>query len=401
MSTHQETIAINNLRPGMFISDVFNDKNVLLFSSNTSIVGYHQIEYLRKQGVSSVTVIFKDDRSESTNTVKSADFFDPFEQYSEFKRGVKQAEIVRKNTVDAVRSMFLAAKAGRFFSINSITQSLNQLVTQVIENPDVTIGITQIQNFSGQLYAHSVNVSVLMIGFASVLGYSKDLILEAGMAGFLHDIGMVRLPEELVSREGLHTRQEIESVKKHPSYGIEIVQKFNKELPASVFHVIAEHHERFNGSGYPQSLKGDQINQMALICAIADVYDRLTTAGLAKRACLPQEALALIFQGAEEEYPRILVEHFTKLMGIYPVGSFVKLESGEMGLVIKINREHLLSPQIVMLFDMGGQRIDKLQVRDLSRFKESERDSWKISCSLDPGYFGINPADVFHNHAVC
>jgi putative nucleotidyltransferase with HDIG domain len=389
MSTHLKTISINELRPGMFICDVFNNKNVLLFSSNTFITGFHQIERLRKQGVSAVTVIFQGERAEEKSV-------DSFEKYVEFRKQVKQADTVRKNTLDAVRSMALAAKVGKYFSIKEMISQLQGLVNQMLEQPDVTIGVTQIKNYSEQVYAHSVNVSVLMIGFASVLGYSEDLVLEAGIAGILHDIGMVRLPEELVLREGLHTRQELESIKRHPLYGLEILQKYKDDIPASVFHVIAQHHERLNGGGYPRCLKGDQIQQMSMLCAIADVYDRLTTPGPAQKGCLPQEALALIFQGADEQYPRELVEHFTRLMGIYPVGSFVKLESGEMGLVIKVNRDHLLSPQLIMLFDKGGRRIDKLQIRDLSRNKESEREFWKVSCSLDPANFGINPADFFH-----
>lgn len=391
MSTHQRTIPINDLRPGMFICDVFNDKNVLLFSSNTFITGFHQIESLRKQGVSAVTVIFHGKRAEKEP-------IDPIEKYVEFRKQVKQADAIRKSTLDAVRSMALAAKVGKYFSVKEMISQLQDLVTQMLEQPDVTIGVSQIKNYSEQVYAHSVNVSVLMIGFASVLGYSEEFLLEAGIAGILHDIGMVRLPEELVRREGLHTRQELESIKKHPFYGLEILQKFRDDLPASVFHVVAQHHERLNGGGYPCYLKDDQILQMSMLCAIADVYDRLTTPwGAVRKGCLPQEALALIFQGADEQYPRELVEQFTKLMGIYPVGSFVKLESGEMGLVIKVNRDNLLSPQLVMLFDKGGQRIEKLQIRDLSRNEESERELWKVSCSLDPANYGINPADFFNN----
>ncbi len=399
MSTRQKTLDVKDLRPGMFIGDVFNEKNVLLFSSNTLLTGYHQIEYLKKQGVSAVTVIFQDGKADD-GVQKKVINEDTSEQFAEFKNQVRQAENIRKSTVHAVRSMVLAVRAGRFFPLNNVIHSLNGLVTQVLQQPDITIGVTQIKNYSEQVYAHSVNVSVLMIGFASVLGYSKEMVLEAGMAGMLHDIGMVKLPEDLIRKVGLHTRQELESIKMHPIYGVEILKRFREELPSSVFHVVAEHHERLNGGGYPHFLKSHQIQQMSMLCAIADVYDRLTTAAPSKRACLPQEALALIFQGADEEYPRTLVEHFTKLMGIYPVGSFVKLESGEMGLVVKINRDHLLSPQVVMLFDRGGRKIENLQVRDLSRKKESESEAWKISCSMDPANFGINPADIFHNHVV-
>ena len=98
----------------------------------------------------------------------------------EFKKQVKKAEAVRKSTLDAVRSIALAAKVGRYFSIKEMISQLQDLVTQMLEQPDVTIGVTQIKNYSEQLYAHSVNVSVLMIGFASVLGYSEELLWRQG-----------------------------------------------------------------------------------------------------------------------------------------------------------------------------------------------------------------------------
>lgn len=396
MSNLQKSVPVKDLRPGMFVGDVFNENGILLFSSNSIITGYHQIEQLKRQGVTVVTIISKnEDRTTPSLLENNKTTVDTGEPYLQFQKQVRHAYTIRRNTIDAVRSMMMAARAGRFFSVNSLVQTLQSLMVQVVENPDVIIGVSQIKDFDEHIYAHSVNVSVLMIGLASILGYSKESTLEAGIAGMLHDIGMVRFSEELVRKNGLRTRQEVEELKKHPAYGIEILQRLSKELPASVFHVIAQHHERINGSGYPQFLKGDQIQEMSMLCAIADVYDKLTTSGALHRACLPQEALALIFQGADEEYPRRLVEHFTKLLGIYPVGSFVKLESGEMGLVVKVNRSHLLSPQLVMLFDNGGRRIEERYIRDLSKWnKESDRDLWKITCSLDPLNFGINPAEI-------
>lgn len=401
MGTHQKKIPLNDLRPGMFVSDVFNEKGVLLFSSNTIINGYHQIEYLRKQGITEVVVVSgAGEVVSSPSKCDENNHKDSAEQFISFQKQAKQALAVRKNTVEAVRSMMLAAKAGRFFSVGGMMRSVEGLVAQVLENPDAFIGVSEIKSYSEQLYAHSVNVSVMMIGLTSLLGYSKEKVIEAGVAGILHDIGLVKYPDVLVQKEGLHTRQEIELLKKHPAYGIEIVQRFSHDLPASVFHVIAQHHERKNGSGYPQMLRGDQIHEMAMICAITDIYDRLTN-GTQQNVCLPQEALALIFQGADDEYPRGLVERFTKLLGIYPLGSFVKLESGEMGLVVKVNRNKLLSPQVAMLFDSGGKRLNSPLLRDLSKWeRDSERESWKICYTLDPHKFGIKPSEVIHNQIV-
>lgn len=396
MGNYIQSVSINDLRPGMFVSDVFNDKGILLFSSNTFLTGYHQIEHLRRQGVTEVNIITNNlslagSDADSSNT----ELINSSEQLIQFQTRIKQVHAVRKKTIDAVRAMMIATRAGCLYSPKSMIEPLNDLMSQIIDNQDVAIGVLQIKDMNEQIYAHSVNVSMMMMGLANILGYSKESIYEAGTAGILHDIGMTRFPEDVVRREGLQTRMELDSLKKHPVYGVEIVRTFKKKLPDSVINTIAEHHEKLNGSGYPRFLKGTQIKQMSMMCALADVYDRLTTNGFTHRACLPQEALALIFQGADEEYPRNLVEMFTKLLGIFPVGSFVKLESGEMGLVVSINRENLLFPQLVMLFDKGGKRIDKMYIRDLSKCrKESDRELWKISCSLDPASFGINPSEI-------
>jgi HD-GYP domain-containing protein (c-di-GMP phosphodiesterase class II) len=178
-------------------------------------------------------------------------------------------------------------------------------------------------------------------------------------------------------------------MKRHPMSGIDIVKKMTQKIPDSSFRIIAQHHERANGSGYPQKLKGNQIDEMAMICALADVYDSLTSETTCRKPCLPQEALALIFQGADEEYPRVLVEQFTKMLGIYPVGSFVKLLSGEMGIVVKVNRTSLLTPCVMLLFDAAGKKIATPCIRDLST-RSNENESWKIECSLNPEHFQID-----------
>lgn len=390
-------VPLESVRPGMFVEDVLNEKGILLFSANTLIAGFHQIDALRRQGVSYVDI----DLNKSPNKELSG-IVEPQFPVSEQKlklqldiTEIKKARSIRSKTVAAVNEMMASARSGRLFSIKSITSAVEALVEEVIVNPDIFIGLCQLKSHSDRLYTHSVNVSVLMAGLASALGYSKERILQAGIGGILHDIGKVRLSERLTSKKGVYTRQEMELIRMHPQFGLEIIQQCNRDIPDRSRMVIAQHHERINGSGFPKQLKGERIEEMAQICAIADTYDQLTTESPIRSACLPQEALALIFQGSDEEYPRRFVEHFTKLLGIYPVGSFVKLESGEMGVVVKINRKSLLLPKVMILFQADGRLISVPYIRDLSDpEQEKERDLWKINCSLDPVKFGIQPTSV-------
>jgi len=394
---HRKKISIEKLQPGMYVENVLNEEEIFLFSADQLISGYHQIDFLKRQGVAIVyinTAKGKGIKDEETlSDGKLHETADPEQTLPDSNRA-NEIFSVRYRTISTVKQMMLDIKAGKLPSVRSISGIVDEMIDQVLENPDTCFGLCQISSFSDRLYIHSVNVAVLMIGLASELGYSREKTLQAGIGGILHDLGKVRLPEELVFFEGAYTNEELNLVKKHPQYALEMIEKSSEVLPSSCLEIIGQHHERLNGSGYPQKLKGSRINEMAFICAVCDVYDSLTSEGFRRKACIPQEALALIYQGADDEYPRKIVEHLIKLLGIYPVGSLIVLESGEIGIVTKINRNNLLLPQVMILFDSKGGKIPAPFVRDLSKSShERERELWKVKGTLDPEDYGIEPVD--------
>lgn len=401
MENSRKKIPISLLRPGMYVEEVYNENGLLLFSADTLITGFYQIESLKKQGVSFLFLNIKkskeivgqieeftfeeDDDLSNTNRLVIENAEDPINEYH---RKLKEAFSVRQRTVFAVKNLFSDAKMGKTFSLQTVISSVEEIIDQVLENPDVFMRLCQLKKHSYNTYMHSVNVSVLMAGFASALGFSKDKTFELTIGGILHDIGKTKIPEQILKKNGVYTMQEMELIRRHPVIGAEILKKLSLKIPDISYKVIEQHHERFNGSGYPQKLKGKQINESAMICAIADVYDDLTGDNGCRRPCLPQEALAIIFQGADEEYPRTLVEHFTKMIGIYPVGSFVRLSSKEMGVVVKINRNCLLYPQVMVLFDSNSQKLQSPFIRNLSELDNKEE--WKVECTLNPENYHID-----------
>jgi putative nucleotidyltransferase with HDIG domain len=415
METGSKKISVSQLRPGMYIEDVFNENELLLFSADTLVSGYHEIESLKKQGVSYLFVNVKKSKGqsvESLNPPKDSAFPElpkknvdtsGFPELSKvviedlsagpdvlrsYEKQLKQAFNVRQKTVYTVRNMLSDIRAGRAFSMQTVINTVEEMVEEILENNDVSLRICQLKKHSYNTYVHSVNVSVLMAAFAASLGYSKEKIIEISIGGMLHDIGKVKVPEHLLRKSGAYTMHELEQIKKHPLSGVEILKKMSLKVPDTTYNIILQHHERYNGGGYPQRLKGKQIDEMAQICAIADVYDTLTSETNHRKSCLPQEALALIFQGSDEEYSRTLVEYFTKMLGIYPVGSFVKLISQEMGIVVKINRNSLLAPHVMILFDTQGNRLSAPYIRNL--MLDGERVGNKIECSLNPESFQVN-----------
>lgn len=394
MSGLHKRILIDNLRPGMYVEDVFNDTGVLLYSANTLINGYHQIEVLRRQGVFSVYISIQkgadaEAGSEIESTPEESQEKEPvFHAYS--SEQFKKAALIHKRTIDLVKDTMKAARTGRMFSISLLTQVVEEMVEGIFEDPDVHMALCHLKSYSSRIYVHSVNVAVIGSALAGAMGYKKNQIIDAGVGILLHDIGKIRIPEKLLAKSGMYTHQELEYIRKHPLFGIEIVDRKGFNIPEIARVIISQHHERWNGSGFPHGLKGNKIDELAIICAIADIYDNLTTGDLYRKACLPQEALAIIFQGSDEEYPRKIVELFTKLLGIYPVGSFVKLETGEMGLVTRINRQTLLFPHVLVLFDSNGIKVESPFSLNLAETLKTQIPH-KIECSLDPKPFKVIP----------
>jgi HD-GYP domain-containing protein (c-di-GMP phosphodiesterase class II) len=210
------------------------------------------------------------------------------------------------------------------------------------------------------------------------------------VGGLLHDIGKMRLPESLLRKAGRFTNHDIAVMQKHPELGLELLQN-NCALADPGSTVVVHHHERFNGSGYPSRFRGPDISEITFVAGLADVYDAMTTDRPHRSAYLPQESLAIIFQGSDELFPRQLVEHFTKLLGIYPVGSFVRLESGEMGIVVHISPDHLLKPVVLLLFDSNGVRYAEPFECDLSAVSATPGVQIpRIEGSLDPKTYNVD-----------
>ncbi|MBD3322901.1 MAG: HD domain-containing protein, partial [Chitinivibrionales bacterium] len=249
-------------------------------------------------------------------------------------------------------------------------------------------------------YVHSVNVSVLIASLARAMGYNRNLLLDAGVGGLLHDIGKMRVPDSILNKPGRYADWEFAIMKKHPDHGLDIIRE-KKSISPKATMIIAQHHERYNGNGYPRGLKGKEISELGLIAAVADVYDALTSDRVYRAAWTPQKALATIFQGCDEQYSRNVVEIFTKHMGIYPVGSFVKLRTGEMGIVVRIDHGKLLMPTVLVLFDSAGNRLTSPVEYDLSENGDGfGEENGSIEMSLNPTAFRINVAEYI-GHQCC
>ena len=227
------------------------------------------------------------------------------------------------------------------------------------------------------------------------MGYERDTMLEVALGGLLHDIGMSWVPEKIFLNQEKLTEAEFGIVKRHPEYGVEMV-KNQKVVTDRVKKIIGQHHERLNGQGYPAGISGNRVDYFALIAGTADVYDALISDRPYRQALTPPQALSTIYNGMDKEFPTAIAEHFMKVIGVYPVGTFVILASGEKGIVTKINRKGFLVPDIVVLFSADGKRLTTpIEVSLAERTMEQNGERYKIARALNPGHDGVTVADFF------
>jgi putative nucleotidyltransferase with HDIG domain len=391
--TQLKKISIDDVEPGMVLEDVFNRDGLLLISNQMKIQDREQVETLKKQGVSSVYINVAIGKSLSNEKEQEISLK---KREDEYYREISHAKEVHQATLEAARNTLSAVRMGKQIAANDIENATEMVVDSILRNPDALLSLAQIKGYDEYTYVHSVNVGILITSLANAMGYRKHLLLETGVGGLLHDVGKMRIPEVILNKAGKYTDEEFAVMKRHPLLGINILKPC-KNISDFSKVIVYEHHERFNGKGYPRGISGSSISEIGVMAAVSDVYDAMTTDRVYRPAWTPQRALAMIFQGCDVEYSRRIVEFFTRHLGIYPVGSFVKLASGELGVVVKVDRGKILSPDVVVIYSSGGVRYpEPIEYKLSEKQKESNGALYRIEASLNPRDFGVNALDYIN-----
>jgi cyclic di-GMP phosphodiesterase len=236
---------------------------------------------------------------------------------------------------------------------------------------------------------HSLAVSALCISFAQHLGLDAAQTQQIGIGGLLHDFGKVKVPSEILNKPGPLTEEEFEIMKSHVEHGKCILRQTTK-IDESSIRVTADHHERLNGTGYPEGLQKGQISRFGQIAAVVDIYDALTAERCYKTSIPPTEALRKLFEWSDDYLNRELVEQFIAHVGIYPIGTLVRLRSGFVGVVVDHGEKGLLYPTVRVLFDTRRARLLHPFSLDLSKKTPSGKSDEVVGYE-SPARFGINP----------
>ncbi len=277
------------------------------------------------------------------------------------------AEVVNRSK-QAVMSMFTEARLGRAVSREDSAQVVEELTQSVWRNPSALISLARLKTRDDYTYMHSVAVSAMMIALAQQMGLSEAVQRDAGMAGLLHDVGKMLMPLEVLNKPGALTDEEFTIMKSHPERGHEALAA-SGVFSAGVMDVVLHHHEKMDGTGYPHKLKGDQISVIARMGAVCDVYDAVTSVRPYKNAWDPAASLSRMAQWQGHFDPRIF-QAFVASLGIYPVGTLVKLRSGKLAVVVDQNPGKLTQPVVKVFFSTNANMPIELALLDLSHVND-------------------------------
>ncbi|AMQ89466.1 HD-GYP domain-containing protein [Marinobacter sp. LQ44] len=291
-----------------------------------------------------------------------------------------------KTVADSIMS---GLRVGRALDLNSARKVVNQCVDSILNNTDAMLLLTKLKERDDYTAEHCMNVAILSAAFGKHLGLLEGEIRTLGLCGLLHDVGKARVPLDILQKPGALTPDEFAAMRRHADYGRDILMSSGRSLNAAV-DVAYNHHERLDGKGYPRSLKAAQIPYFAKIVAIIDTYDAITSNRVYDTCRSSMTALEIIYKHRGAQFDGELAEEFIRFIGIYPPGSLVELQTGELAVVTEANPRNRLRPRVLLVTSPDKSRLAELKALDLALALADEKNAlYAIKRELPDGSHGI------------
>ncbi len=266
--------------------------------------------------------------------------------------------------VETMRDVETQIKLGKAFEVEPLQQVVSGLLDNLFHDPAAVLGLTAIKGHDDYTLNHSINVCILSLSIGATLGLDAESLRSLGLSALLYDLGKVRIPEDILNKQGPLTTDEWHIVKDHASEGADLLKRIQlvDQMPMVVAY---EHHQRHDLQGYPECPSGQEQHLFSKIVALCDAYDAMTTRRPFRREIRPDKALAVLMQGRGKAYDPNLTKALVAMLGIYPMGAVVRLDDGCTAVVFRVNSDDLLHPRVKVLADSSGRWYEEPEVLDL------------------------------------
>ena len=277
---------------------------------------------------------------------------------------LQEAARLRQRSAQTMKRLFAEVRLGNAIEPAECVALVDDVVDSIDRHPDALLSLVRLKTADEYTYMHSVAVCALMVSLGRQLGLDDDQCREAGMAGMLHDLGKAAMPQDVLNKPGKLTPEEFDIIKTHPRRGFEMLLE-GANVSDGVKDVCLHHHERYDGTGYPDKLAGEKISLLARMGAVCDVYDAVTSDRPYKAGWDPANALAQMATW-KGHFDTTVFQTFVKSVGIYPTGSLVKMRSGRLAVVLEQNPAALTKPRVKIFFSTKAGLPLEHQVLDLA-----------------------------------
>ena len=306
--------------------------------------------------------------------------------------GKKNILEIYNGAVQVVQNVMNEVRMGKIPRSEPVEEIVSAITETVLSDPNAIIGLTMIKNYDNYLFNHSVNVSIMSLALGRSMGISAEELHSVGVASLLHDVGKTGVSENIIRKPGGLSSEEWEKVKEHPQLGLNISKRMSG-MSETIGRLIFEHHVKYDHSGYPQT--SSSLHPLSQIITICDAYDALTTLRVYQKPHNPVDAIRVMDTFSGRHFNPAILKAFTNLVGLYPIGTMVRLSSNEIAIVTGINSADGEDPVVKVIFDEGGAPLDKALELDLSLIK-----SKTIISTVNPATTDIDIAAFFEREAA-
>ena len=314
---------------------------------------------------------------------------------SDFTEELKTAGVAKGALERGVAEVMADLQDGRHLDLRKLKEGVDAMVDSVLRNPSAFTWLKEMKRRDSYVYHHALGCSIWAASFGRHLGLEKKELQTLALGGLLCDVGKIRLPPELLTKQEVLTDREVVLVRQHVEHGLEILAQVEGISP-KIIEIVATHHERHDGSGYPRGLAGSDIPIYGRIMGLVDSYEAMTTVRPYAKSRAPHKAVAELYEHRGGWYQAELVEQFIQTSGIYPIGTLVELTSGEVGVITAVHSLKRLRPSVMVLLDQDKMPLPKFRTLDLSLDEfDGGGQLLSVKGGLPAGAYNIDPQELF------